>query len=86
VRASLSNDHSCQSRVQTRAFDAGPFPLVGLADIRMSGLWVGGHVNPTLLVKWHEEGDHMVLSQATGPKTKGVCTHSVKHVWSTCVS
>lgn len=52
MRVSLGSDHSCQSHVQTRAYDVGPFPLVGLADIRISVSWGGGgHVNPTLLVK-----------------------------------
>jgi len=54
VRVSLEGDHSCQSHVQTRAFVMCPFPLVGLADIRIFASWDGGgHVNPTLLVKLH---------------------------------
>jgi hypothetical protein len=61
VKVSLESDHSCQSHVQTRAFDAGPFPLVGLADIRISVSWVcGGRVNPKLLVKRHGKHGHMV--------------------------
>lgn len=54
MRVSIGSDHSCRSHVQTRAYDVGPFPLVGLADIRISVSWDGGgHVNPTLLVKLH---------------------------------
>ena len=75
MRVSLGSDRSCQSHVQTRAFVMGPFPLVGLADIRIFASWIGsGHVNLMLIVKWHGKIGHMVLSQATRSHTRGTCT------------
>lgn len=53
-----------------------PFPLLGLADIRISASRVGGgHVNLTLFAKRHGETGHMALSQATRSQTRGTCTH-----------
>jgi len=70
------SDQCCQSRLQTRTCDAGPFPLVGLAVIKYSVLWVGGgHVIATLLVKQHGQDGHMVLPQAIRSETRGACLH-----------
>lgn len=76
MRILFGGDKCCQSRLETRAFDAWPFPLVGLADVRMSVLWFGGgQARPTLLVKRHGEDGHMVLSQATRSEARGACLH-----------
>lgn len=81
MRFSLGSDQSCQSRVQTRALDSGPIPLVGLVDIRISASWVGGgRINQKLPVARHRRIGHMVLSQATiSETTRRSCQHARKN-------
>jgi hypothetical protein len=82
VRVLLGSDQRCQSRVQTRTLDAGPLPLVGLADVRIPVLWIGsGHVNPKLLMKRHGKIGHMVLHKLLDQRQEGPA-HASEQTWS----
>jgi hypothetical protein len=88
VKVSLGSDHSCQSLVQTRAFDAGPFPLVGLADTRICVSWVGGcHANLKLLVKRHRKNWSQHFHKLLGRRQEGLAyTSGETTVRPACVS